>query len=103
MIAEARRLGVQHYEVGDAAHLPYDNGAFELVTLNNMIPFFDELARVTVAGGHLAVSYSMGASTPIWVPLERVRSELERRGFADVQTFSVGPGLSLLACKTRGR
>jgi len=99
MIAEARRLGPQRYDVGDASKLPYESGAFDLVTLNNMIPFFDELARVTAPGGHLAVSYSMGAGTPIWVPLERVRAELERRRFTHVADFSVGNGLSLLARK----
>jgi malonyl-CoA O-methyltransferase len=99
MIAEARRLGAQRYEVGDASRLPYDSGTFDLVTQNNMIPFFDELARVTSPGGHVAVAYSMGSSTPIWVPLERVRAELERRGFTHVAEFSVGPGLSLLARK----
>ncbi len=52
--------------------------------MNNMIPFFDELARVTAPGGQVAVSYSRGASTPIWVPLERVQAELERRNFSHV-------------------
>jgi ubiquinone/menaquinone biosynthesis C-methylase UbiE len=99
MIGEARRLGAQRYDVGDASQLPYGDGAFDLVTQNNMIPFFDELARVTAAGGHVAVSYSMGANTPIWVPLERVRAELERRGFTHVADFSAGAGLSLLARK----
>lgn len=99
MIAEARRLGAQRYDVGDASRLPYEDGAFDLVTLNNMIPFFDELARVTAPGGHAAVSYSMGPNTPIWVPLERVRAELERRGFTHVANFSIASGLSLLARK----
>jgi hypothetical protein len=69
------------------------------VTLNNMIPFFDELARVTATGGAVAVCYTRGAETPIWVPLARVRRELERRGFAHVGDFAVGPGLALLARK----
>ena len=99
MIAEARRLGTQRYDVGDASRLPYPDASFDLVTLNNMIPFFDELARVTAPGGHVAVSFSMGAGTPIWVPLERVRAELERRGFTHVADFSVASGLSLLARK----
>ena len=64
-----------------------------------MIPFFDELVRVTAPGGIVAVAYSRGAQTPIWVPLERVRAELERRGLAHVENFAVGPGLSLLARK----
>jgi ubiquinone/menaquinone biosynthesis C-methylase UbiE len=97
MIAEARRLGGQRYDVGDAFALPYDDGAFDLVTLNNMIPFFDELARVTAPGGYLAIAYSMGPSTPIWVPLERVRDELQRRGFLHVADFWAGGGVALLA------
>ena len=99
MIAEARRLGAERYDVGDASKLPYADGSFDVVTLNNMIPFFDEVARVTAPGGHVAVSFSMGPSTPIWVPLERVRAELERRGFRHVADFSAGNGLSLLARK----
>jgi SAM-dependent methyltransferase len=97
MVEEARRLGSERYEVGDAAALPYDDGAFDLVTLNNMIPFFDEIARITAPGGYVAVSYSMGPQTPIWVPLERVRAALERRGFLHVADFRAGPGIALLA------
>ncbi|MCW2962828.1 MAG: Methyltransferase type 11 [Actinomycetia bacterium] len=97
MIAEARRLGQERYDVGDASALPYDDASFDLVTLNNMIPFFDELARVTAVGGYLAIAYSMGPNTPIWVPLERVRDELQRRGFLHVADFEAGTGVSLLA------
>jgi SAM-dependent methyltransferase len=105
MIVEARRLATsaqQQYEVADASRLPFADGAFDLVAMNNMIPFFDELARVTARGGHVAVAYGGGSTTPIWVPLERVRSELERRGFTHVANFSTDPGLSLLAHKRDG-
>jgi SAM-dependent methyltransferase len=97
MVEEAKRLGGERYEVGDASALPFDAGSFDLVTLNNMIPFFDELARVTAPGGHVAIAYSMGPRTPIWVPLDRVRAELERRGFVHVADFRAGPGVALLA------
>ena len=100
MIDEARRLGGRvRYDVADSVALPYDEGAFDLVTLNNMIPFFDELARVAAPGGHVAVAFTMGADTPIYVPLERVRRELERRGFAHVADFAEGAGIALLAKK----
>jgi ubiquinone/menaquinone biosynthesis C-methylase UbiE len=102
MIEEARRLATtprQRYDVADAFRLPYPDGAFELVALNNMIPFFDELARVTAPGGRVAIAFSRGPETPIWVPLDRVRRELERRNFSHVTTFSNGPGQSLLAQK----
>jgi ubiquinone/menaquinone biosynthesis C-methylase UbiE len=100
MIDEARKLGGEvRYDVADSERLPYGDGSFDLLTLSNMIPFFDELARVTAPGGHVAVAYSLGASTPIYVPLGRVRSELERRGFVHVADFAPGPGLALLARK----
>jgi ubiquinone/menaquinone biosynthesis C-methylase UbiE len=100
MIDEARRLGGDvHYDVADAAGLPYDDGAFELVTLSNMIPFFDELARVTAPGGSVIVAFTMGDRTPIYVPFARVRSELEQRGFSHVADFDAGSGTALLAKK----
>ena len=74
MILEARaRAGSdrERYDVGDATALPYEDAAFDLVTQLNMIPFFDELARVTAPGGHLAVAFSarlehadLGAARP---------------------------------------
>jgi hypothetical protein len=39
----------------------------------------------------------MGPNTPIWVPLERVRDELQRRGFLHVADFEAGTGVALLA------
>ena len=99
MIEEARRLGGERYDVGDASRLPYADASFDLVVLNNMIPFFDELARVTEPGGLVAVAYSLGDRTPIYVPLRRVRRALERRGFAHVADFAAAGGISLLARK----
>jgi ubiquinone/menaquinone biosynthesis C-methylase UbiE len=90
----ASRVG---FRVGDAAELPFDDGAFELVTLANMIPFFDELARVTAPGGAIVFSFSRGAETPIYVPPDRLRRELGRRGFAQFADFSAGPATALLA------
>ena len=106
MIAEAeRRLPVElagrvRYEVGDASALPFPEGAFELVALANMIPFFDELARITAPGGAVVVSYSRGAGTPIYVAPERLRRELARRGFAEFAEFSAGPATALRAIRS---
>lgn len=103
MIAEARtRLPVEldgrvRYEVGDASGLRFEDAAFDLVTLSNMIPFFDELARVTAPGGAVVVSFSRGAETPIYVSPERLRRELGRRGFAEFADFSAGPATALRA------
>ena len=40
------------FEQADAVRLPFEDGSFDLVQLANMIPFFDELARVAAPGGH---------------------------------------------------
>jgi ubiquinone/menaquinone biosynthesis C-methylase UbiE len=105
MISEARtRLppdldGRVVYEVADAAALPFGDEAFELVTLANMIPFFDELARVTAPGGIVVFSFSRGAATPIYVSPGRLRRELGHRGFAEFADFSAGPATALRATK----
>jgi len=103
MIEEASRklppelAGRVRFEVGDAAALACSDGAFELVVLSNMIPFYDELARVVAPGGTLVFSYSRGAETPIYVAPERLRQELGRRGFTEFAEFSAAPATALRA------
>ncbi|HKU58166.1 MAG TPA: class I SAM-dependent methyltransferase, partial [Gaiellaceae bacterium] len=100
MIAEARAHAStdrQRYEIGDASKL--DVGSFDLVTMVNMIPFYDEIARVTAPGGRFVAAFSRGADTPIYVPLDRMRRELERRGFTQIAEISAGPGIALLAVR----
>jgi SAM-dependent methyltransferase len=105
MIEQARRNltedlhGRVQFEIADAARLPYADDSFDLVGLSNMIPFFDELDRVLAPGGFLIVAFSGGAETPIYVPPERLRAELGRRGFTDFADFSTNPGTALLARK----
>jgi malonyl-CoA O-methyltransferase len=101
MLVEAGRLGGgPHYVPGDASRLPFPDGSFDLVALVNMIPFFDELERVTAPGGSVAISFTLGSATPIFVPLERIDAELARRGFGERQHVAGGRGLALLATKS---
>jgi ubiquinone/menaquinone biosynthesis C-methylase UbiE len=103
MIEEARRQVPPElasrvgFVVGDASALACPDGEFELVVLSNMIPFFVELARVVAPGGTLVLSSSKGAETPIYVPPERLREELGRRGFAEFAEFSAEPATALRA------
>lgn len=105
MIAEARKntpeelSGRVRFEQGDAERLPFPDGAFDLVTLSNMIPFFDELARVVAPGGAVLFAFSGGADTPIYVRPERLKDELARRGFTDFADFAAGNGTALVAHK----
>jgi ubiquinone/menaquinone biosynthesis C-methylase UbiE len=87
------------FEVGDASALPYDDASFDLVTAANMIPFFDELARVVRPGGAVVVAFSLGPQTPIYVPPDRIREQLEARGFADFAEIEAGRGTALVARK----
>jgi ubiquinone/menaquinone biosynthesis C-methylase UbiE len=108
MLAEARRLTPPElgdrvrFEEADAEHLPYPNGSFDVVTLANMIPFFEELARVTAPGGAVVFSFSGGPQTPIYVPPEVLRARLSEQGFTDFADFAAGPGTALLARKPPG-
>jgi SAM-dependent methyltransferase len=105
MVAEARAktppelASRVRFEQADAARLPFETGAFDLVMLSNMIPFFDELARVVAPGGQVLFAFSAGPETPIWVEPERVRGALEPRGFTDFAEFEAGSGVALLARK----
>ena len=85
------------FEVGDASALRVEDGAFDLVVLVNMIPFFDELARVTAPSAAVAISFSRGGETPIYVPFDRLRRELARRGFSEFGEFAAGTATALLA------
>ena len=100
MVREAQARATseqQRYVVADASALPFADDAFDLVVLLNMIPFYDELARVTAPGGTVVLAYSRGAGTPIYTPFARSRAELERRGFASFEEAAGGAGTALLA------
>jgi ubiquinone/menaquinone biosynthesis C-methylase UbiE len=105
MLAEARRktpgelVERVRFESGDASALPFADGSFELVAHANMIPFFDELARVLAPGGQAVFAFSAGPGTPIYVTPERLKDELLRRGFAEFAEFAAGKGTALLARK----
>lgn len=105
MVAQARRklpdeLSARvKFEQADAAALPYPDRAFDLVGLANMIPFFDELARVVADRGYVLFAFSGGPDTPIYVPPDTLRSELGARGFTQFADFAGGRGTALLARK----
>ena len=105
MVAEARRLlpaeldARVRFHVADASQLPFADAEFDLVVLLNMIPFFDELARVTAPGGTAVLAWSSGAGTPIYVPPERVRSGLAPLGFEGFEEIAAGDATALIARK----
>lgn len=105
MLAEARRKTPADlaervvFQSGDASALPFADDSFDLVAHANMIPFFDELTRVLAPGGQALFAFSYGPETPIYVPAERLKEELRRRGFTEIADFTAGKGTALLARK----
>jgi SAM-dependent methyltransferase len=105
MVSEATRLlpaeleGRVTFAVADASDLSFPDGAFDLVVLQNAIPFFDEVGRVTAPGGRVVFAFSYGSQTPIWVPPERLRAELAKVGFGDFQELAAGSGIAVLAAR----
>jgi ubiquinone/menaquinone biosynthesis C-methylase UbiE len=98
MLDEARRLVPEvAFVEGDAASLPFDDGSFDLVAHQNMMPFLDEVARVLRPGGWTIFAFSAGPETPIWVEPDRLRRELERRGFTDFAEIGAGRGAGVVA------
>jgi SAM-dependent methyltransferase len=105
MVREAKELlpaelaGRVTFEVADGASLPFPDGAFDLVVLQNMIPFFEELGRVVRPGGRAIFAFSRGAETPIWVPPDKLRVRLGEVGFGEVQELAAGTGVAVLAAR----
>ena len=96
--ARANVAGAE-FRRADASSLPFPDGSFDLVAHANMIPFFDEVARVLRPGGTALFAFSIGDQTPIYVTPERLRAELAQRGFTDFADFTAGRGTALTARK----
>ena len=105
MLVEARRKMLPEladrvrFDEADAERLPYADDWFDLVTLANMIPFFDELDRVVAPGGWVVFGWSVGSETPIYVPPEVLTRELEARGYTDLSEIAAGKGTAFIARK----
>jgi SAM-dependent methyltransferase len=98
MLEEARRKAPQlRFEVGDGSALAAADGAFDLVAMNNVLPFVGELARVVQPGGHALFAFSRGDETPIYVPPGPLRRKLERGGFDVTAELAAGPGTAMVA------
>jgi ubiquinone/menaquinone biosynthesis C-methylase UbiE len=105
MLVEARRKTPPEleerirFDEADAERLPYPDEWFDLVTLANMIPFFDELDRVVAPGGAIVFAWTGGTETPIYVPSDVLTRELERRGYSDFSEIAAGRGIAFIARK----
>jgi ubiquinone/menaquinone biosynthesis C-methylase UbiE len=109
MIEVARRLLPEEleprllFEVADASRLPFDAEEFDLVVLLNMIPFFDELARVSTPGGTLVFAFSAGPETPMYTPTDRLRKGLAPHAFDELEELDEAGGTAVLARRSGRR
>jgi SAM-dependent methyltransferase len=95
MIERARakpELSGVRFAVGDGGRLPFADASFDLAVSLLVQPFERELLRVLVPGGWALFCYPMGPGTPIWFPTALVAPRLERAGFAEVRSGTVGCG-----------
>ena len=89
--AKPELAGVR-FTVADGGRLPFAEAAFDLAVSLLVHPFEHEVRRVLAPGGWALFCYPMGPGTPIWFPTSLVAPRLERAGYAEVRSGTVGPG-----------
>lgn len=89
------------YVAGDGAALPFPDASFDMVTALNVFIFWDEVTRVLIPGGSLAIAYSSGENTPISLPVTDVERHLAAAAPYSFENGWTDPGTWVLARKPR--
>ena len=92
----AELSGRVDFLVADAERPPFADGSFDLVAQISVPVFFDEVARVLVPGGYVAVVSSLGPKTPFHTPERTLRHGFGRHGIETVATGAAGLGTFFL-------
>ena len=79
------------YQIADSSALPFADGSFDLVTMQNSIPFPEEMMRVVAPGGRALIVYSFAGP---WIKLAwpALAARLEEAGAEHVWGRRAGPG-----------
>jgi SAM-dependent methyltransferase len=85
------------FKVADAAHLPFEDDSFDLVTQLNVPPFFSEIGRVLRPGGFALIAASWGSGTPFYTPDSVLRRGFRRVGLDAVESGEAALGTYFLA------
>lgn len=97
MLTQARgRLPHTPLVCCDSAWLPFADGAFDLVVLQNAPPPLKELSRVTAPGGWIVLGFSAAGRLPAWLA-EQIARRLRAFGLGEVRWGRAGRGLYLIA------
>jgi ubiquinone/menaquinone biosynthesis C-methylase UbiE len=84
------------FAVANAASLPFADGSFDLVTVQNAYPVPHELVRVLRPGGWVVLSYAAGGPVLPWIVRSLTRN-LAALGCDVVETQQVGGGRYFVA------
>jgi SAM-dependent methyltransferase len=84
------------FEVADVGELDAGEG-YDLVTMLNMPPFCEAVARVLRPGGHVAHIASRGPVTPFYTSAAKLEQRYGRHGLETVAAGTAGPGTYYLA------
>ena len=87
------------FRVADAAHLPFEDGSFDLVTQVNVPPFFKEIARVLRPGGSVIVVATLGDRTPFYTPPGVLERRFAKRGIERAAAGAAGDGTYWIGAK----
>jgi ubiquinone/menaquinone biosynthesis C-methylase UbiE len=90
------------FRVADAAHLPYEDESFDLITHLNMPPFVAEVERVLRPGGQVVVASSWGSATPFYTPKAALDWAFAKRAIEPNADGEVGVGTYWVGRKPRG-
>jgi ubiquinone/menaquinone biosynthesis C-methylase UbiE len=89
--------GRVHFEVADAAALPYDRERFDLVVQLNLPVYAAETARVLRPGGAVVIASSLGPGTPYYTPDRVLRRRFRQHGLDSFETGSADEGTYFMA------
>lgn len=103
MVTEAQRALPEElrdrvsFIAADAARLPFENGALDLVVQLNVPVYFDEIARVLAPGGAVVIASSFGPATPYYTPERTLRRRFAAHGLGGFESGAGGRGTYFIA------
>lgn len=77
----------------------YDDGEFDLVTLVNVPPPFDEVNRLLAVGGHAVIVYTKGPETWFYSDAKRLEKGFRKHGMLTLAHGSRGRGEFFITAK----